>query len=67
MFIESAFRFINRTETKPDLVANVELFPTVFKIVISFNEYIGFVYSCLYIFLQMLFHESPLQYILRGL
>ena len=58
MFIRSAFRFVNYTETKLDLVANVELFPTVFGIIISFGEYVNLIYNCLYVFLQMFFYKS---------
>jgi len=50
IFVESVFRFVNCIETKLDLVINIEFFLTVFRIVVSFGEYIGFVYNYLYIF-----------------
>src|SRR6266699_125152 len=67
VFVGPTFRFVSRAETKPNLVANIELLSTIFKIVISFNKHIDLVYSCLYILLQILSYESPLQHVLRGL
>ena len=50
VFVGSTFRFVNRAETKLDLVINIELFLTMFRIVVSFGEYVGLVYDYLYVF-----------------
>ena len=67
VFVGFAFRFIGCAETKPDLVANIELFSTVFGIVVSLGERIGFVYSYLRVFSQILSYKLSLQHVLRKL
>jgi len=60
MFVGSTFRFVGRAETKSDLVANVELLLTMFGIVVSFGEYIGFVYNYLHVLSQVFSYKSLL-------
>jgi len=67
MLIGSSLQSISYTETKPDLVVNIEFLLTVFRIVILFGERVDLIYSCLHVLSQMLSYKSPLQYVLRGL
>src|SRR6266566_930265 len=67
VLVRSSLQSIDRAETKPDLVVNVEFLPTVLKVVISLNERIDFVHSYLRVLSQMLSHKSPLQHILQRL
>ena len=60
VLVGSSLRSVGRTETKPDLIANVEFLPTVLRVVISLGERVDLVYSCLHVLSQMLFYELPL-------